>query len=307
MIAERGEVTLPELQVILSLPYKTVREGINELVEKKEITFKSGMTYCMADKDDPVPTDKGRSGSMNGKLSLIADRMNAEPALKAIVKHYAADPDAPVLLNRLQILLRVGYVMASRLMQQCKEIGIFSFDDHFDLTPEECRALLGEEEVPAAHEERRPSEKGLMTPEEYRAYIHKRFHPEDASSGEESKKRRGFQIFSSGIDERKKNDPVAPDENTCIEPDDFSAIAELPDFEDFIGDEDFDFDPDGMAEEGDPKAMTDAERMLDEEERAMQERLREARERLMKRLNEIRNETENESASPKKKKRKRKP
>jgi len=293
VIAERGEITLPELQVILSLPYKTVREGIRELEDKKMIVFKGGMTYDLAKRE----SDRGATpAETRSKLSRIEEEMEKEPLIEEIVKYYAKNPSEPVLLSRLQIKFRIGYVKASRLWEKCVDCGIFSVTNRFALTPEDVGVLFSKE----------PAEEGMMTREEYREHLRARFRREDESADEEGEKKDGLHRFFDGIEERKRDEWEDPWTDSD---DDFSAAAALQDFEEYLDDDDDDFcfDPERAEDESDAdEAPSDEDPPTPAEPDALSERLREARERLMRRLEEIRKMTDDESDLPKKKKKKKK-
>lgn len=305
VIAERGEITLPELQVILSRPYKTVREGIRELVDKKMIIFKGGMTYDLAKRESDRPS-AGNLPSMDGKLRLLADEMASDPRIEEVIRYFAENPDGSVTVSKVQILLRIGFGSALSLLEHCVSLGIFARDYRFALSTDEVRALLGEDAMIVNGKKKQPAEDRLMTREEYREHLRARFRREDESADEEGEKKDGLHRFLDGIEERKRDEWEDPWTDSD---DDFSAAAALQDFEEYLDDDDDDFcfDPERAEDESDAdEAPSDEDPPTPAEPDALSERLREARERLMRRLEEIRKMTDDESDLPKKKKKKKK-
>lgn len=312
VISERGEITLPELQIILSLPYKTVREGLNELVKKKAVTFSGGMTFRLSDEARVPKVDTGKVAPMNGKLRRIRDEMYSDTAIMTIVKYYTANPEEPVRVNKLQLLLKIGYVRATAMLEHCIALGIFSPLNRFALAPEEIRALTQARPRKPLQGPGAPSE-GMMTPDEYAEYLHKRFHSEDDSAHEAPGGRDGHGCFPDRNEEIKRT-LFPPEEDAptvyTYEDDDFSAAETLSYLEEMFeedDDGDIQFDPEGDKDDSadDPTEEDEAATAAAHDE--LSERLREARERLMKRLEEIRRVTDDEPALPNKKKKKKKP
>ena len=331
VIKERKEISIPELQMLLSLPYKEVREGLNALVKAKFITFEGGMNFRLVNSakkqtfTQPLPL-------VDPKLRRIAEEVEMEPLVQFVVEYYADHPDERILCSRIQLRCRIGFGQAHKLMAHCIELGIFTHDGKYRLTKQETLAVLGRsEDSAAADSQETEREKSLMTPKEFRERLQKQDgeKPSDASEDGtysytrfrediERWKASGWKTDDADEDASKNEDPAIEiwegdddddddDEHFDLErffddDDDEEDEEENDDADDEDDDYDFDDDDDDCDDEDDDESDdSDAtqEDMSFEERRA---RIKEARDRLMKRLEEIRAMRDDVPEDPSKKK-----
>ena len=180
VISERKEITVPELQMALSLPYKTVRAGVEELAKKGVVTYVGGMTFRINEGAASAQARENAPVVMTARLRLIAKEAAEDPRLASMIDRFSQSPDMTFGISKFQVLLRIGYIQAHTVRDKCCNLGILSSDGRCLLTPRECLAVLGRTETVPFDSQPCTYTKGLLTREEFVDRL--RREEEDASN-----------------------------------------------------------------------------------------------------------------------------
>ncbi|MBQ7712541.1 MAG: hypothetical protein IJT69_01845 [Clostridia bacterium] len=281
VISERKEITVPELQMALSLPYKTVRAGVEELVKKGVVTYVGGMTFRINEGAASAQARENAPVVMTERLRRIAEAAAEDPRLASMIDRFSRSPDMTFGISKFQILLRIGYIQAHTLRDKCCNLGILSSDGRCILSPRECLAVLGRTETGPVDRQSRSYTKGFLTPEEFVDRLRK--EEEDAPSAPEADDNLIERILkgtNGGENAHFKGPQEDPDDDFPFE---FDEDVDL-DAED--EDEEDEFDGDRFWE----RAEEDDEDEESEEpsEGSSAEELKAARQRLWERFERIR-------------------
>lgn len=150
LIFEKGEITVPEIQVALSLPYKTVREALSDLTEKGCVTYEGEMTF-RAKGNAPTKREltSRRSAERSRLLRKIAEEAQEDTNFREMIRYAACNPDETITMSLIQTVLQVGFASAYLLRGKLTDLKVLSSRGSFRLTRSEAKEVLGAiEEAP---------------------------------------------------------------------------------------------------------------------------------------------------------------